>query len=188
MHIRRLAAVLPLAAATAFLALSFPASAAELVFGKHAGHWEVRSGLAAFDTGPFTPQVESGVVVNGEILAPSPGFLSAIGAPRPYLGADIATNGETEVLYGGLNWQAHLDRFYLGMSAGASLNDGATISGGGETKNLGSNVLFHLQASAGVDVTDALSAEVYLNHFSNAGLGDSNDGLESAGLRIGYRF
>lgn len=187
MHIRRLAAVLSLAAA-AVPALSFPASAAELVFGKHAARWEARGGLAAFDTGPFTPQVESGIVVNGEILAPSPTFLSAIGSPRPYLGADVATNGGTNVLYGGLNWQAHLDRFYLGMSAGASLNDDATISGGGETKDLGSNVLFHLQASAGIDFTDALSAEVYLNHFSNAGLGDSNDGLESAGLRIGYRF
>jgi hypothetical protein len=29
---------------------------------------------------------------------------------------------------------------------------------------------------------------VYMNHFSNAGLAKPNDGHESTGFRMGYRF
>jgi hypothetical protein len=162
-----------------------------IAFGKNAERWEVRAGAAVYDFGPFSPQSFSGAVINGEVLAPSPGFLGFIGSPRPYLGADIAVSDHPiHVVYAGLNWEAYLSRrLYLGFSAGGSLNNRRSQTNEhGEVKDLGSSVLFHLQASAGYDFTENMTAQVYINHFSNAQLGSSNDGLESMGARLGFRF
>lgn len=185
-------------AASLLLASAFSASAEEpsssapfLEFGRNADRWEVRAGGAAYDVGPFTPQSFNGGVINGELLAPSPAFLSGIGAPRPYIGADIALSDHPiHVLYAGLNWEAYVSQnVYFGFSAGGSFNTRrAETNDEGEEKDLGSRILFHLQASVGVDLTENLTAQAYINHFSNAQLGDSNDGLESVGVRLGFRF
>lgn len=159
--------------------------------GRHSDRWETRAGVADYDAGPFTSQFGNGPIVNAELFAPSPAILDRIGSPRPYIGADIATDDtQANIAYAGLNWQAHLyERVYLGFSAGGAVVDDQFIGdGSGRAKDLGSTVLFHLQASAGFDLTRDLSAEVYLNHVSNAGLKDANSGLESAGIRFGYRF
>jgi hypothetical protein len=159
--------------------------------GKNADKWEIRGGVAAYDSGAFSSQTFTGTVVNAEVLAPSPDFLSGIGSPRPYLGTDIAISDDPiDVFYAGLNWEAYLtQRLYLGFSFGGSVNtDQAKRNAFGEEKDLGSPVLFHLQASAGFDITPTVTAQIYYNHFSNAKLAESNDGLESVGARIGLRF
>ena len=159
--------------------------------GKNAARYEVRAGGALYDAGPFTPSTFDGGVVNGEILAPSPAFLAGIGSPRPYIGTDIAISDDPiHVFYAGLNWEAYLtDRFYLGFSLGGSVNTAdEKRNGDGDERDLGSPVLFHLQASAGFDFTRDIGVQAYLNHFSNANLATSNDGLESTGARLIYRF
>ncbi len=190
--------LLALSAAVVLFVSGFNATAGEsaspldgIEFGKNAGKWEVRGGVAAYDAGPFTPRHFSGGVINGEILAPSPDFLVPIGAPRPYIGADIAISDHPiHVFYAGLNWEAYLAKnFYVGFSAGGSVNTSEEeANDAGEVKRLGSNVLFHLQASVGFDISETTTAQLYLNHFSNAGLADSNNGLESVGIRFGIRF
>ncbi|MGX1101501.1 acyloxyacyl hydrolase [Amorphus sp. MBR-141] len=157
----------------------------------HAREWEFRLGGGAYDTGPFTANTFSGGTINVEILAPSPTFLSVFGAPRPYIGADVAVSDDPiNIFYAGLNWQVQLNRmFYLGFSVGGSFNtDDKHAGDDGRIKDLGAPVLFHLQASAGVDLTEKLGLEVYLNHVSNASLASANDGLESTGARLVYRF
>ena len=159
--------------------------------GKNADRYEVRAGGAMYDAGPFTPDTFDGGVINGEILAPSPAFLAGIGSPRPYIGTDIAISDDPiHVFYAGLNWEAYLtDRFYLGFSLGGSVNtDDKKFNDEGGKRDLGSPVLFHLQASAGVDFTPDIGVQVFLNHFSNANLASSNDGLESTGARMIFRF
>ncbi len=160
-------------------------------FAKNAARWEVRAGAGVYDEGPFTTDTFKGTTVNFEVLAPSPDWLSAIGSPRPYLGADIALSDDPiQAVYAGLNWEAYLTgRFYLGFSAGgAILSDDQVANAAGEVRDLGAPVLFHLQASAGFDFTPDIGAQVYLNHFSNAFLVDQNDGLESMGARLAVRF
>ncbi len=183
------AAVIPLASLTAAQAADGPFLGGIQV-GKHSDRWEFRAGGGSFDTGPFTSQRLSGGVINAEIVAPSPQFLGFLGSPRPYLGAEISISSTpVHVIYGGFNWEAHLtQRFYLGFSAGGSWNSSKLTVGGGGTKNLGSSLLFHLQASAGFDFTSNLTGQVFLNHFSNAGIKAPNHGLESVGARLGYRF
>jgi hypothetical protein len=185
-------------AAAAFLLVPSLAAAQDsppwlrgVTVGKNADKWEIRGGLAAYDTGAFSSQTFTGTVVNGEVLAPSPDFLSGIGSPRPYLGTEIAISDDPiDVFYAGLNWEAYLTRrFYLGFSFGGSINtDQAKRNEFGVEKDLGSPMLFHVQASAGFDITPTLTAQIYYNHFSNARLAESNDGLESVGARIGVRF
>ena len=185
--------------AAAFASIALPAVAQEssrmalggIVIGKNADLMEWRLGGGLYDTGPFTPDSFSGGTVNAEVLLPSPDFLAAIGSPRPYLGTDIAiSNDPIHVFYAGLNWEAYLtDAFYLGFSLGGSVNSDSKVGNDeGEVRDLGSPILFHLQASAGYDFTRNLGAQIYLIHVSNANIADSNDGLESTGLRLVYRY
>jgi len=158
---------------------------------KYADYWEIRLGGSAYDTGPTTPTDFNGGVVNAEFLAPSPGFFNIIGSPRPYVGTDIAISDDAiHVVYAGLNWEAHLsERLYVGFSGGGSWNNSPkTTSASGVTKDLGSTVLFHLQASAGYDITSTVTIQLFYNHFSNANLISSNIGLESIGARLTLRF
>ncbi len=160
-------------------------------YGKNAEYWEARFGGGAYDTGPGTPQHFTGGVINGEVLAPSPDFLSFIGSPRPYVGGDYAiSDDEIHVVYAGLNWEAYLtQRMYLGFSGGGAWNSSqVTTSSSGVTKDLGSSTLFHLQLSAGYDVTSKLTLQFFYNHFSNANIFNSNTGLESIGGRLGLRY
>lgn len=159
--------------------------------GKNAAKWEVRLGGSAYDSGVFSSQAAGGFNINGEVLAPSPGLLSGIGSPRPYIGTDIAVSDyPIDMFYSGLNWEAYLTRqFYLGFSLGGALDTKTRfVTDEGKVKDLGSHLLFHLQASAGFDLTENITAQVYYNHFSNAKLSPADAGLESVGARIGVRF
>jgi lipid A 3-O-deacylase len=185
--------LLSLGASAAHAADVLPAAAPAPTtgFGKNAARWEVRLGGGSYDTGPFTPDTFTGGTVNGEILAPSFDFLSFLGSPRPYIGTDIAISDDPiNAFYTGFNWEYYLsEKFSLGFSAGgAIMSDKEKRNGEGELRDLGSELLFHLQASAGYDFTPNLGAQVYLNHFSNANTADSNDGLESTGARLVWRF
>ncbi len=163
----------------------------DLGFGKNADYWEVRFGGGAYDFGPTTPSDFEGGVVNFEVLAPSPDFLERFGAPRPYIGTDVAVSDDAiHVIYGGLNWEVYVTRrLYLGFGGGGSWNTGPReASASGATKDLGSAFLFHLQASIGLDITEKLTLQVFLNHVSNANIDSDNPGLESVGGRLGVRF
>ncbi|WP_306117360.1 MULTISPECIES: acyloxyacyl hydrolase [unclassified Roseitalea] len=162
------------------------------VLGKHADRMEIRFGGALHDRGFLTVHEADGFVVNGELLFRSPDLLARLGAPRPYIGASYAfvEDGATPVqfIYAGLNWQVHwTERVYTGFSLGGAVND-ADLSAGSPNWGLGCNASFHLAASAGVDLTDRVSVEIFGDHFSNAELCFSNGGHETAGMRIGVRF
>lgn len=190
MHLRRIFAAI---ACLQFLVLgqAFGADEPDTQFGRNAHYWEARFGAGAYDFGPATPQVFDGVVLNGEILTPSPEFLDVLGSPRPYLGGDFALSDDPiHVIYLGLNWELYLTRkFYLGFSGGGAWASSETkTSSSGATKNLGSSTLFHLQVSAGYDLTSAITMQIFYNHFSNANLRNANTGLESIGGRVGFRY
>jgi len=160
------------------------------LIGKYSNKFELRLGLAAYDTGIFTTHDFNGAVINGELLLPSPDFLYAIGSPRPVIGADIATAPHAiHFAYAGLNWDAHFtDRLYATWSLGGAVTSATELEHSTEHKNLGCRVLFHLGAGLGYDVSEHASVELYADHFSNADLCTPNNGAESAGIRFAYRF
>lgn len=159
-------------------------------FGKYADHMEARIGGAFYDRGLLTNHLYDGGVVNGEFLFRSPALLDAIGAPRPYLGVDAGlADDPIHFLYAGLNWDFHLtERLYVSGSVGGAINTAQDLKDSPNTRSLGTRATFHLGAAVGYDFTPAMTAQIYTNHFSNAYLSSSNEGHDSSGIRLGFRF
>lgn len=159
-------------------------------FGRYADRIEARIGGAFYDTGLLTNHLYNGGVVNGEFLLPSLAFLKLIGAPRPYLGFDAGIADEPiHFLYAGLTWDYHLTRrLYLSGSVGGAINTAEELDASPDTRSLGTRATFHVGAAIGYDFTPAITAQIYTNHFSNAYLSSPNDGHDSSGVRLGFRF
>jgi lipid A 3-O-deacylase len=175
-------------AVAAFCVLTAQAAAASPI-------GEVRAGVFAQGLGPFSPNKEDGVALNGEVLFKPIGALRFIGAPRPHVGLSVATGEHaTSLGYAGLTWrQGVASRLFVEGGVGVAVHDGETEFAPpdpliNERNYLGCRVLFRLSADLGVMLTDRLSASVHADHVSNAGLCAENEGLDNAGFRLGYRF
>jgi hypothetical protein len=129
-------------------------------------------------------------VINGEFLFKSPDFLSGVGSPRPYIGFDAAiVDDPIHFAYAGLNWDFSLtERLYLSASVGGAITTAENLKDPESYKALGCRALFHLGTALGFDITPDLTAQLYVDHFSNANLCSPNEGAEAAGIRLGYRF
>jgi len=134
---------------------------------------------------------EDGVDINGEILFTSPQWLDWLGAPRPHLGATIATHDDaTSFGYGGLTWDWNFwGPAFVEGSFGFAVHDGETDPNPGGTANeLGCRVNFHESVSIGYELTDNHRVMATAEHVSNASICDENEGLTNIGVRYGYRF
>jgi lipid A 3-O-deacylase len=160
---------------------------------------EVKIGALAHDIGFLTHHVERGADVNIEILSSPLEMLSIIGSPRPHIGADINTSGNTSDGYLGLTWGWTLmpslfggGALFANGSLGGAFQDGFT---GGKNsvappgrKLLGSVALFRESAELGYQITPIVSISAILDHISNANLAPRNAGITSAGARLGFKF
>ncbi len=157
---------------------------------------ELKFGVLAHDIGLFDRHEESGADINGEVLFVSPDFLAVIGAPRPHLGAEINTDGNTDNAYFGLTWGLPIVKSIFGQSdqltiygsLGGSVNDGHTDNAPHGRKNLGSPVLFRESVELGYQVTPVNSVSILLDHISNANLAGDNGGITNVGARFGIKF
>lgn len=159
---------------------------------------EARGAVLAQSCCGFGSDKEQGVSINLEALFDSPGFLSGIGAPRPLVGAAIATDSDaTSQIYGGLEWRVRFaKRFFAAATAGATIHNGETdrfdpVADADRKNNTifyGCRVLFRVGGDVGYELSERVSASFHWNHISNAGLCENNEGLDHMGLRLGYRF
>lgn len=184
---------LPLMAAAPAAAQEAAREGAPLPASAAAGFGIVHSlagGVLAHDRGAFSTNDEDGVDINLEIQFTEPGWQwwRFIGSPRPRLGGNINTSGETNLAYAGLYWDYYLlDDVFVAGGFGGAVHDGETDDAPGE-KELGSRVLFHLAAEVGWRFADRHALTVYADHSSNAGLADDNEGLETVGVRYHFFF
>jgi lipid A 3-O-deacylase len=157
---------------------------------------EVKAGVLAHDVTFLGRHVEKGADVNLEMLFTSPDLLSVIGSPRPHIGADINTSGNTSDGYFGLTWGISLiqnlfnpgDSVFVTGSLGGAVQDGFELTAPPGRKRLGSPVLFRESAELGYQVTPTISVSAILDHISNANLAPRNAGITSAGARFGLKF
>jgi lipid A 3-O-deacylase len=151
---------------------------------------EVKLGLLAHDLRIVAADpVEKGADINAEVLFVSPALLEPLWAPRPHLGVQVNTRGDTSQVYAGVTWTFDLtDSLWLGLSGGGTLHNGETLNLDGDRKALGSRALFRLAAELGVNVTDNVSLSVYFDHESNAFLAERNPGIDNVGARVSWRF
>lgn len=150
---------------------------------------ELRIGALAHDTGVFGHRKESGVDVNAELYFQDLRWLGGSWETRPSIGMSINSEGNTSQMYAGLNiGRSILGPLFMEFGAGAAVHNGETETTSPDRKELGSQLLFHLSGSLGIRISDSVTLSAYLEHISNAGLADRNEGLNNAGARIGFRF
>ncbi len=139
---------------------------------------------------------EDGAQINAELRFNPPPLFEYILSPRPHLGVSINTVGDTSFLYLGLTWTWNItDALFLDLSFGGTIHDG-TIHDGWLTSHepdpdrrlMGSRLLFRESLELGYRFLDHHSLSLMLDHMSNAGLVDKNQGNDDVGLRYGYRF
>lgn len=157
---------------------------------------ELKVGGLAHDVGFLGHHVEGGADVNVELLFTSPELLRYIGSPRPHIGGDINTAGNTSDGYFGLTWGIMLiqnlfgagDGIFANGSLGGAVHDGYLNSAPPDRKKLGSRILFRESLELGYQINPVVSVSAILDHISNANLATHNAGITSAGARIGFRF
>lgn len=152
---------------------------------------EIRIGALVHDKGAFSRREEVSNDVNLELLFVSPEFLEIIGSPRPHLGVSVNTGGDTNQVYMGLGYEFEfLGSWFAGFSLGGAVHDGTKDygTGAGDSKELGCRVLFRGSTEFGYRFRGHHSLSVMLDHISNIKFCDKNEGLESIGIRYGYRF
>ncbi len=150
---------------------------------------ELRLGVMAHDVGAFGRQEEGGVNANVEFMFVSPELLSAIWSPRPHAGFSVNSSSGTNQAYLGLTWTwEFFEKAFIEGSLGGAYHDGANETTVIGQKSLGCKVLFRESAALGYRLTEKHNLSVMLDHISNAGLCTSNEGLDTLGVRYGYRF
>ncbi|MDP6173676.1 MAG: acyloxyacyl hydrolase [Rhodospirillales bacterium] len=150
---------------------------------------EIMVGALLHDQGPFSHNKEGGIDTNMELLFPSPDLLSGIWKPRPHFGFSWNSAGDTSQVYVGLTWDwEFLGSGFFNFSLGGAYHTGETRTTKLDKKELGCSILFRESLDLGYRISGPHSVMLHLDHISNAKLCSSNEGLESFGLRYGYRF
>jgi lipid A 3-O-deacylase len=176
------------AATVCVAALSGPAAAAEE--GVAAWIYEVKAGLLYHDMDYLWSnfRLESGVDFNGEVIfAPKLDLLG--GAFRGALGASINSDGGTSKAYLDLRYMYEFDSGpFFSVGGGGAVHNGNLTPSSDDRKALGSRLLFHIPIEVGYRFTQHQALSIYYDHVSNAYLAKYNQGLDTLGLRYGYRF
>jgi lipid A 3-O-deacylase len=157
---------------------------------------EIKLGGLAHDVTFGGRHLESGADINLEMLFTPPDILRVLGSPRPHIGADINTSGNTSDGYFGLTWGIMLiqslfgagDGVFANGSLGGAIQDGYIDTAPAGRKRLGSRILFRESAELGYQLTPNTSVSAIVDHISNANLGNHNAGITSAGARLGVKF
>jgi lipid A 3-O-deacylase len=138
-------------------------------------------------------RLERGMGFNAEaIFTPSVSFLG--GHIRPAAGASLAIQSDgsldsTSKVYAGARWVYDSPRgWFAGVGLGAALHSGKLDASDPERKALGSRVLFHIPFEVGLRFEYHHSVSLYFDHISNGGTRSANEGLDTLGIRYGYRY
>ena len=169
---------------------------------------EVKLGILAHGVGG----PEHGIDINPDLLFVSPvteamlsgialpqplqWFIIPILRPRPNIGAEINTSGQTSTFYFGGNWTWDFvhnvflpgDAFTGSVIFGPSINNGLIVSRDARRESLGANVLFHIGGELNYEITPRYEISAFFDHESNAGLAKHNQGNNDAGVRFGVKF
>lgn len=151
---------------------------------------ELRIGLMDHDSSMFHSTHEtSDPDINFEVRFASPEFLSWAFAPRPLIGGTINTGNGTSFGYAGLGWTFDLtEAFFIDLTFGGAVHDGETDRATASSKNFGCRAQFHESASIGYRFDKSNAIMLTVEHMSNGGFCDDNEGLTNTGIRYAYSF
>jgi lipid A 3-O-deacylase len=120
----------------------------------------------------------------------SPHIVVWRGAIRPMIGTTINFEGNTSKAYAGARWQWERpsSNMFFALGLAVAVHNGETFSSDPEDKQLGRRVLFHDSIELGYRFDAHRSVSLFYEHISNASTADKNQGLDTLGVRYGYRF
>ncbi|NNL86671.1 MAG: acyloxyacyl hydrolase [Myxococcales bacterium] len=132
---------------------------------------------------------EGGIDWNAELVFGREGWSLLRGTVRPQLGVSVNDQGDTSKAYAGLLWEFEADwGGFFATGIGAAIHNGELDTNDPDRKELGSRVLFRIPIELGVRIGGHHRISIAFDHVSNANLADENEGLDTLGLRYGYRF
>jgi len=175
---------------------------------------EVKDGLLAHDVPDLWSGFRAergGVNINGEVRFRHADWLfhnnTIMFSIAPALGATVNTAGGTSMIHcDALKFQMGQNRpqdkptgLFMSVGLGVAIHDGALkpevrflngrfVETTADEKILGARALFHIPIELGYQFSVRNSVSVYFEHISNGYTASSNEGLDSIGLRYGYRF
>ena len=150
---------------------------------------EFRIGMMVHDEGPFSRNKESGIDTNFEFLFNSLPIMDVIYSLRPHIGGTINSAGNTSQAYLGITWGWNFFRnAFLNFSLGGAYHNGESETSDLNKKSLGCSTLFRQSLDLGYQITGPHAIMLHLDHISNAKICSTNEGLETFGVRYGYRF
>lgn len=153
---------------------------------------ELRGGFGVSDP---TTDHETSAIVSGQLLFQplfSPGDFFLL-RPRPHVGADVNFEGLTSKLYLGVTWDiVQYQDVFFEIDFGFAVHDGVlerADNPNDDRKRLGSRWEFREAVALGYRFSPQYNVSAYIDHISNAGWFDeTNQGLETAGIRFGVSF
>ncbi len=151
---------------------------------------EVRIGILYHDLGVWSGRSrEDGVDFNGELIF-SPSAQMFGGLLRPNLGFSLNDRGDTSKIYGGGVWEyLWHSGWFIDLGLGLTVHNGETEDENVEDRNqLGSPLLFRLSIESGFTIKNHHRLSIMFDHISNGYLSEPNEGLDTMGIRYGYRF
>ena len=112
------------------------------------------------------------------------------GAIRPMIGTTINFEGNTSKAYAGARWQWEQPSLstFIALGVAVAVHNGETFTSDPEAKQLGRRVLFHDSIEIGYRFDAHRSVSLFFEHISNASTAAKNQGLDTLGIRLGYRF
>jgi len=131
---------------------------------------------------------ESGVDLNAEWTPAWPARQLGPATVGSQLGVTLNSAGDTSYVYGGLHLRLGQSQGWYGrVGLGAALHNGETELVSNDRKALGARLLFHIPLELGYQ-WPRHSLSLYFSHISNGYTRDANEGLDTLGLRLGWRY
>jgi len=152
---------------------------------------EIRVGVVKHDVDHLWSGTskENGIGYNLEIIFGRPSFSLLSGLVRPNLGVTINDSGDTSKFYAGLLWELETRYgIFIDLGIGAAVHNGELQTSDNDKKELGSRVLFRIPIEIGYAFNAHHRISIAFDHISNAYLANPNEGLDTLGIRYGYRF
>ena len=152
------------------------------------GKYELGLGLAAHNKGPLASETEDGPDINLSLRRQIRAFGSWCALAHGGLMINLADG--TSYGYAGADFEYSFGRAWrLGLGGGLAVHDGPLTSSSDSQRAYGSRLLLRSEMRLGYQFTERTMLEFVFDHISNGGFkGDRNQGLDTLGLRLGYRL
>ena len=112
-----------------------------------------------------------------------------LGSPRIAIGGVLNLRGRESVVHAGLNWHLPMGEvLFLEADLGVGITNAALSGAPSPFRNVGCPVLLHWAYGMGANLTENVTLTARLQHVSNVTLCSPNDGINTFGVSLGWKF